>query len=44
MLCAEVCAFYGVRGTLQHPTDGGYGSFHGLSKVQVNLQGPVLFQ
>ena len=34
----------GVGATLQHPTDGGYGSFYGLSKVQVNLKGPVLFQ
>ena len=37
MLCVEVCAFYGVGGTLQHPADGGYGSFYGLSKVWVNL-------
>ena len=40
----KVCAFDGVGGTLQHPNDGGYGLFHGLSKVQVVLEGPVLFQ
>ena len=43
ILCIEVCVFMGWEKPSKIPLVEGVAHFHGLSKVQVSLEGPVLF-
>ena len=44
MPCIEVCAFMGWEVPFSIPLMKGMACFYGLSKVRVNLEGPILFQ